>query len=153
MTLPHRYLDCVQYGAPHTRNSEFSLRMAYVRYNGDNLDLAEKQAILSKCDFRSLNRQELGELRRADIIDNDVLLEAYDSALTHTEAAVEDESARAAKAEEERDEFRMRALRAEEAYEDHKSRFRLSLQSHMSLLCLELIHTCLMWTVYTSQRT
>ena len=125
MALPHKYLDYVEYGAPHTRCSEFSLRLVYVKFHKKDLAQEEKQAIITKCDLRALNGLEFSELRHADALDNDTLLDAHESALTRHEVRAEEDARRAAQLEEQRDEFRRRARNAEEALEEQKRRFRL----------------------------
>ena len=85
MVLPPEYLMVAEYGEPHTRWSEFCLRTKYVRLHSKELSVEEKKALVSKCDWSSLNSHELRELRLADIIDKDELLEAHEKALEHCE--------------------------------------------------------------------
>ena len=85
MVLPPEYLTLAEYGEPHTRCSEFCLRAKYVRYHSKEMSQEEKQALVTKCDWSTLNSQELRELRLADIIDKDKLLEAYEKALEYSE--------------------------------------------------------------------
>ena len=85
MMLPPEYLMVAEYGEPHTRWSEFCLRTKYVRLHSKELSVEEKEALVSKCDWSSLNSQELRELRLADIIDKDELLEAHEKALEYCE--------------------------------------------------------------------
>ena len=148
MALPHKYLDCVEYGALHTRCSEFTLRLMYVRRHKKDLGQEEKQAIITKCDLRVLNGLEFSELRHAGILDNDTLFEAYDSAFTQHEIMAEEDARRADQLEEQRDEFRRRARNAEEALEEQKRRFRLFPQhkhafvdESVSLFCI----ICFCW--------
>lgn len=84
MVLPAYYLTVAEYGEPHTRCSEFCLRTKYVRCHTD-MNKEEKQALVGKCDWSTLNSQELRELRLADIIDKDELLEAQEKALEYCE--------------------------------------------------------------------
>ena len=85
MVLPVEYLMVAEYGEPHTRWSEFCLRTKYVRLHSKELGREEKEALVSKCDWSTLNSQELRELRLADIIDKDELLEAHEKALEYCE--------------------------------------------------------------------
>ena len=89
----------------------------------------EKAAVIGECDWKTLSAQELHSLALIDIIDKGALLEAYYSLLVRTESVAEREAKRVAQLEKERDEFRNRALRAEEALEDQNLRFR-SFQMH-----------------------
>ena len=84
MVLPPDYLMIAGFGEPHTRCSEFCLRTKYVRYH-TKLNMEEKQALMMKCDWSTLNSQELRELRLMDTIDKDELLEAYEKALEYSE--------------------------------------------------------------------
>ena len=128
MTLPPEYLDHTQYGAPHTPLSEFSLRAMYVERH-PKMSAEEKAAVIGECDWKTLSAQELHALALIDIIDKGALLEAYYSLLVRTESVAERDAKHVAQLEKERDEFRNRALRAEEALEDQNLRFR-SFQMH-----------------------
>ena len=120
MALPPDYLMIAEFGEPHTRLSEFSLRTKYVRFHTNKLTKEQKQAMVTKCDWSSLNSKELRELRLADIIDKDELLEAHEKALEYREIENERATAMARKferkmeekvndLERERDEERKRA--------------------------------------------
>ena len=85
MVLPMEYLMIAEYGEPHTRWSEFCLRTKYLRVHSKELSMEEKDALVSKCDWSSLNSHELRELRLTDIIDKDELLEAHEKALEYCE--------------------------------------------------------------------
>ena len=85
MMLPPEYLMVAEYGEPHTRWSEFCLKTKYVRFHSKELSMEEKEALVSKCDWSSLNSHELRELRLAGIIGKDELLEAHEKALEHCE--------------------------------------------------------------------
>ena len=91
MVLPPEYLMIAEFGEPHTRLSEFCLRTKYVRLHSKEMTMEQKQAMVSKCDWSTLNSQELRELRMADIIDKDELLEAHEKALEYRE--IENEQA------------------------------------------------------------
>ena len=89
MVLPPEYLMVSEYGEPHTRWSEFCLKTKYVRLHSKELSMEEKEALVSKCDWSSLNSHELRELRLADIINKDELLEAHEKALEYCEIEIE----------------------------------------------------------------
>ena len=143
MVLPPEYLMIAEFGEPHTRCSEFCLRTKYVRFHANKLTKEQKQAMISKCDWSTLNSHELRELRMADIIDKDELLEAHEKALEQREIENEqatemarkierkmeekvneiekekdEEMNRAEKAEREREELRKRAEATEKEKEE-----------------------------------
>ena len=143
MALPPEYMMFVEFGEPHTRLSEFCLRTKYVRFHTNELTKEQKQAMIAKCDWSTLNSQELRELRLTDIIDKDELLEAHEKALEYREIENEqatemakrlerkmeekvkevetercEEMKRAEKAEREREELRRRATITEKEKED-----------------------------------
>ena len=140
MMLPSEYLMLAEFGEPHTRFSEFSLRTKYFRYHTE-MKQVDKQVIMAQCDWSLLNSQELRELRLMDTVYKDELLEAYEKALKHCEIENEmarraeklmeervkelekekaKESQRAKKAEREAEEQRERAERAEKEKEKVK---------------------------------
>ena len=84
MVLPPEYLMLTEFGEPHTRCSEFCLKTKYLRYHTE-MSREDKQTLMVKCDWPTLNSQELRELRLTDIIDKDELLEAYEKALEYSE--------------------------------------------------------------------
>lgn len=141
MVLPADYLMLAHYGEPHTRCSEFCMRTKYVRCHS-KMNKEEKQSLVVKCDWSTLNSQELQELRLADIIDKEELLDAYEKALVYCEIKneqtqkmmeqaekkadekvkelekeKEQESERAKKAEREAEELRKRTEKADEEKE------------------------------------
>ena len=85
MILPPDYLMLVEFGEPHTMCSKFCLRTRYIRFHSKDMSREEKQSMVVKCDWSTLNSQELRELRQADIVDKDKLLEAYEKALEYCE--------------------------------------------------------------------
>ena len=143
MVLPPEFLTIAEFGEPHTRLSEFCLRTKYVRYHLKELSMEQKRAMITMCDWSTLNSQELRELRLADIIDKDELLEAHEKALEYGEIENEratemakrierkmeekvnelererdEEMKRAEKAEREKEELRRRAEMAEKEKEE-----------------------------------
>ena len=128
MVLPPEYLMTAEF-EPHTRLSEFCLRTKYVRFHANELTNEQKQAMIAKCDLSTLNSHELRELRLADIVDKDELLEAHEKALEHCE--IENEQAtemtrkierkmeeKVNEIEQERDEEMKRAEKAEAEREE-----------------------------------
>ena len=85
MVLPPEYLMVSEYGESHTRWSEFCLKAKYVRLYSKELSMEEKDALVSKCDWSTLNSHELRELRLTGIINKDELLEAHEKALERCE--------------------------------------------------------------------
>ena len=106
MALPPEYLDEAEYGEPHTWCSEFCLRAKYVRWHSKELSEEEKHAMVTKCDWSTLNSQELRELRLTDIVNKDELLEAHEKALECCEIEKEERGQRAHEAETERDKLK-----------------------------------------------
>ena len=145
MVLPPDYLTVAEYGEPHTRCSEFCLRTKYARLHSKTSSKEEKQKLIGNCDWSTLNSQELCELRLADIIDKDELLEAHEKALEHCEIENEmarraekkmeekvkelekkneKESERVKKAESEAEEQRGRAERAEKGEKEKEDKVK-----------------------------
>ena len=89
MLLPPDYLALTEFGEPHTRYSEFSLRTRYVRSNVKHLSKEDKQAVMCGCDWSTLNSHELRELRMTGVLEKDELLEAYEKALEYREIECE----------------------------------------------------------------
>lgn len=85
LELPIEYLNMVEYGEPHTPYSEFSVKMKYYRKYSIHLNEAERQVLLSKCDWGKLNSQELRELRMARVLSTDKLLLEYERAMENCE--------------------------------------------------------------------
>ena len=133
MMLPAEYLSMADFGAPHTRWSEFSVRAKYVRIHSKQMTQDEKQQVMMKCDWATLKSQELRELRLADVVDKDEVMDAQeksleyqeienermiemmkrmekkmDEKLSECEKIVEEENGKTKKAEEEREVFRHR---------------------------------------------
>ena len=103
MILPPEFLDEAEYGEPHTWCSEFCLRAKYVRLHSKEMSEEDKHAMITKCDWSTLNSQELRELRLTDIVNKDELLEAHEKALEYCEIEKEKRGKRANEAERERD--------------------------------------------------
>ena len=101
MTLPPEYLDEAEYGEPHTWCSEFCVRAKYVRFHSTEMSDEDKHAMVTKCDWSTLNSQELRELRLTGIVNKDVLLEAHEKALECCEIEKEKERKKANDAERE----------------------------------------------------
>ena len=89
MMLPAEYLSMADFGSPHTRWSEFSLRAKYARIHSKQMTKDERLAMVGLCDWSTLNSIELKELRLANIIDNDQLLDAQEKALKSCETEKE----------------------------------------------------------------
>ena len=159
MMLPAEYLSMADFGAPHTRWSEFSVRAKYVRIHSKQMTKDEKQQVMMKCDWATLKSQELRELRLADVVDKDEVMDAQeksleyqeienermiemmkrmekkmDEKLSECEKIVEEENEKTKKAEEERELFRRRVgdlMKENEALKKQLSEMRRSLQASM----------------------
>ena len=132
MTLPPEFLDEAEYGEPHTLCSEFCVRAKYVRLHSKEMSDEDKHAMIMKCDWSTLNSQELRELRLTNLVDKDELLEAHEKALECCENEKEKErmkkkemkkdkekeSQRANEAERERDALKELLQKAEKTNED-----------------------------------
>lgn len=81
MKLPMEYLDMVEYGDPHTENSEFSVRMKYLKENGEKLSKEDKETIIKNCDWSKLRSNELNELKRLGIVGLEIMTEIYSRVL------------------------------------------------------------------------
>ena len=88
MKLPFMFLDMAKYGDPHTKYSEFSIRMEYVKGHLDSLSIEQGELVLKNCDWDGLSYQELKELRELDIVQDKDLLDAFQNALEKTEKEV-----------------------------------------------------------------
>ena len=86
MTLPPEYLDMVDFGEPHTRYSEFNIRLQYVKHKGENMSADDKRKEMNKCDLTKLNGDELGELKKLGIVEPETMKEMYEHALERTES-------------------------------------------------------------------
>ena len=117
MTLPPEFLDEAEYGEPHTWYSEFCLRAKYARWHSKEMSEEEKYAMITKCDWPTLNSQELKELRLTGIVDKDELLEAHEKALECCEIEKEKRGQRANETERERDELKELLEKAEKTNE------------------------------------
>ena len=85
MKLPAQYLDHAEYGDPHTKFSEFSVRVRYIREHDSELSKSDKEEILLKCDWTKLQSAELKELRSLDIVRQELMTEICDKVLETTE--------------------------------------------------------------------
>ena len=113
MTLPPEYLDEAEYGEPHTWCSEFCLRAKYVQWHLTELSEEEKHAMVTKCDWSTLNSQELRELRLTDIVNKDELLEAHEKALECCENEKEKERMKKKQMKKDKEKESQRANEAE----------------------------------------
>lgn len=73
MKLPAKYLDTAKYGDAHTKWSEFTTRARYLRYHSESLSKKEKDEILKKCDWNTLESEELKELKELGLVEGDTI--------------------------------------------------------------------------------
>jgi len=85
LNLPASFLDMVEFGKPHSDQSEFCMRARYVRYNCDNLDEKTKCEMMKRCDPRKLECNELKVLESMNILSESEMLDLYRNALKHEE--------------------------------------------------------------------
>ena len=90
MKLPSRYLEMVGYGEPHTKFSEFNIRMEYVKQNMCTLSNEEKESVMKGCDWKELKGEELKRLRQLDVMKDKELLDAYQEVLDKTEKELDE---------------------------------------------------------------
>ena len=113
MKLPTKYLDLVEYGEPHTKYSEFAVRVLYVQTHVDTMSREEKEAILRKCDWTKLRSQEFKELRQLNVVEPDAISEARDRALENFEKERDTYFYEAARITQELEEYQERTSIAE----------------------------------------
>ena len=94
MMLPPDYLMMTEYGQPHTRLSEFCLRVKYVRLHSKEMSTESQHEVVMSCDWSTLNSEEFVELRLTGIADRDELLVAHEKALGSCEIVIEDQNER-----------------------------------------------------------
>ena len=122
MRLSPEYLDMAVYGEPHTKTSEFNVRVEYVRRNSERLSQEEKERIVKQCDFSSLNTCELKQLEELGIVvGGEAVVQLYKEALEN--------------AEKERDEYK----HCLEELEKEKTRMEHACEFHKCIKCIELL--------------
>ena len=99
MRLPSTFLDIAHFGEPHTKFSELTARMRYVRYYSESLSQKEKEDIVKKCDWNTLTCAELNQLNQLEFVEPDTIIAMYRTVLERTER--------------ERDYWRIRATKTE----------------------------------------
>ena len=99
MELPEKYLDMTEFGAAHTKYSEFHVRAQYIIKHDEEMETSEKQEILKKCELTELYGRELRELEKLGIIESTTMIQTYQSVLEKMEKQRDAESQRAQKAE------------------------------------------------------
>ena len=85
MKLPPEYLKMVEYGEPHSMHSEFSVRVKYITCNSARLSKEEKKQIAGCCDFNTLNRGELNQLKQLGLIEDKTFIRFYEKAFEAVE--------------------------------------------------------------------
>ena len=89
MMLPMEYLDMAEYGEAHTQFSEFGVRAQYVKEHGDALSKADQEMIMKKCDWTLLLSDELKELKKLNVVGQDVMIDLCNQVLANTEKEIE----------------------------------------------------------------
>ena len=90
MMLPPRYLDVVGYGSPHTKLSDFHIRIGYVIRNANFLTNEMKEMIMKKCNMNDMRCEELKALRQVGALKSNDLLDAFQNALEKMEKIVDE---------------------------------------------------------------
>ena len=85
MKLPMEYLDMAEYGEAHTQFSEFSVRAQYVKEHGESLSKKDQEMIMKKCDWTLLLSDELKELKKLNVVRQDVIIDLCNQVLANTE--------------------------------------------------------------------
>jgi len=85
LNLPASFLDMLEFGKPHSDQSEFCMRARYVKYNCDMLDEKTKFEVMKRCDPRKLECNELKVLESMNILSESEMLDLYRNALKHEE--------------------------------------------------------------------
>ena len=111
MMLPPRYLDVVGYGSPHTKLSDFHIRIDYVKRHAD-LTNEMKEMIMKKCNMNDMRCDELKALRQVGALKSNDLLDAFQGAFEKTE--------------KERDELKKRLMELETGKPNEESEFTQS---------------------------
>ena len=83
--LPMEYLDMAEYGEAHTQFSEFSVRAQYVKEHGESLSKKDQEMIMKKCDWTLLLSGELKELKKLNVVGQDVMIDLCNQVLANTE--------------------------------------------------------------------
>ena len=99
MMLPMEYLDMAEYGEAHTQSSEFSVRLQYVKEHRDSLSKVDQEMIMKKCDWTMLLSGELKELKKLNVVGQDVMIDLCNQVLANTEKVRDELKERAEHAE------------------------------------------------------
>ena len=111
MMLPPRYLDVVGYGSPHTKLSDFHIRIDYLKRHAD-LTNEMKEMIMKRCNMNDMRCEELKALRQVGALKSNDLLDAFQGAFEKTE--------------KERDELKKRLMELETGKSSEESKFTQS---------------------------
>ena len=120
LNLPPEFLDLAEFGEPHTKWSEFNVRMDYLKEHSEVLQQEEKDKIMRKCKLTFLRSEELKQLRRLNLVGKDVMLDMCESVLERTEQEKGVNEMDISGLIRERDEFKKRAEKAEKERDEER---------------------------------
>ena len=122
LNLPPEFLDLAEFGEPHTKWSEFNMRVEYLKGHCEVLQQEEKDTIMRKCKLTFLRSEELKQLRRLNLVGKDVMLDMCESVLERTEQEKGVNDVDVSGVIRERDEFKKRAEKAEKERDEERER-------------------------------
>ena len=124
LNLPPEFLDLAEFGEPHTKWSEFNVRVQYLKEHCEVLQQEEKDTIMRKCKLTFLRSEELKQLRRLNLVGKDVMLDMCESVLERTEQEKGMNDVDDSGIIRERDEFKKRTEKAEKERDEEKERIK-----------------------------
>ena len=122
LNLPPEFLDLAEFGEPHTKWSEFNMRVEYLKEHCEVLQQEEKDTIMRKCKLTFLRSEELKQLRRLNLVGKDVMLDMCESVLKHIEKEKGSNGVDVSGIIRERDEFKKRAEKAEKERDEERAK-------------------------------
>ena len=122
LNLPPEFLDLAEFGDPHTKWSEFNMRVEYLKEHCEVLQQEEKDTIMRKCKLTFLRSEELKQLRRLNLVGKDVMLDMCESVLEHIEKEKSANDVDVSRIIRERDELKKRAEKAEKERDEERAK-------------------------------
>ena len=91
MKLPIEYLKMIEYGDDHTEKSEFNVILEYMKINKENLGKEGQKELIKNCDERRLNSDEIEEIDRMKIMNDEEMKVIYRKVLKWKEEELKEE--------------------------------------------------------------
>ena len=91
MKLPIKYLKMIEYGDDHTEKSEFNVILEYMKINKENLGKEGQKELIKNCDERRLNSDEIEEIDRMKIMNDEEMKVIYRKVLKWKEEELKEE--------------------------------------------------------------